>query len=141
MIIFEDKYFKEFKFSRKQIDRFIDSAVKDLKIAKDSDVPEVRFQFAYNSFIKLGIVLIACYDRRVSSRTGHHAKILEKMSEILKDKDIFLYGNRMRKTRNTELYDGGIFITTKQAEEYLYFTQKIYKMSQEFLKEHFKSLL
>lgn len=33
---------------------------------------------------------------------GHHAKILEKMSEILKDTDISKIGHAMRTTRNTE---------------------------------------
>lgn len=141
MIIFEDKYFKKFKFSKNQIDRFIDSAFKDLNIAKDSNIPEVRFQFAYNSFIKLGIALIACFDYKVSSRSGHHAKVLEKMSEILGEEDILLYGDKMRKSRNMELYDGGIIITDKQAEEYLYFLKKTYKKAQEFFKEHFKLLL
>jgi phage pi2 protein 07 len=140
MIEFENKYFKEFKFSKKQIDRFIYSATKDLEIAKDSNVPEVQFQFAYNSFIKLGIALVACYGYKVSSRTGHHVKILEKMSEILENKDILIHGNKMRKIRNTELYDGGIIITNKQAGEYFSFVQEIYKTVQRFLKDHFKSL-
>lgn len=141
MIEFDNKYFKELKFSKKQIDSFIDSSNKDLKIAKTSNIPEVKFQFAYNSFIKIGNALIACYGYKVSSRVGHHIKILEKLSEILENKDILLYGNKMRKIRNTEMYDGGIIITDKQAEEYLSFTQEVHKMAQKILKDIFKSLL
>lgn len=141
MIDFENKYFKKFKFTKNQIERFIYSANNDLKIAIDSDVPEVQFQFVYNSFIKIGIALIACYNYKVSSRTGHHVKILEKISEILKEKDILLYGDKMRKARNTELYDGGIIVTKKQAGEYLSFAQKIHKLSKSFFKEKFNSLL
>jgi len=141
MIEFENKYFKKFEFNKSQIDRYIDSAVKDLKIAKDSNVADVKFQFSYNSFIKIGVALIACSGYKASSRTGHHIKILEKMAEILKDEDIMLYGNKMRKARNTELYDGGVIITNKQAEEYFNFTQKVYIKTQEYLKDNFKTLL
>jgi len=84
---------------------------------------------------------VACSGYKASSRTGHHAKILEKMSEILGDKDVSLYGDKMRKARNTELYDGGMIITKKQAEEYLSFTKKTYKAMQSFLKDSFGTLL
>lgn len=138
---FEDKYFKKFNFSRKQVEKYLNSALKDLNIAKESKITEVKFQFAYNSFIKLGIALIACCGYKVSSRTGHHRKIIEKMAEILNDKDILIYGNEMRKIRNTELYDGGVFITDKQAEEYLNFILQILKSSQRFFKKYFNTLL
>jgi len=141
MIKFETEYFKELKFSKKEIDKFIESAIKDLNIASDSNVPEVQFQFSYNSLIKLGIIAIACYDYKVSSRLGHHQKILEKLSEILKNKEIFLYGDKMRKIRNKEMYDGGIIITSKQAKEYLNFVQESYYSVKDFLKNHFNSLI
>jgi len=141
MIRFEDKYFKKFNFSKKQVQKYLDSALKDLKIAEESEIAEVKFQFAYNCFIKLGIVLIACYGYKVSSRMGHHTKILEKMSKILNTKDVLIHGNEMRKTRNKELYDGGVIITNKQAAEYLVFISKIYKSSQKFLKRYFNTLL
>jgi len=141
MIKFEDKYFKKFNFSKKQVQKYLDSALKDIKIAKEAEIAEVKFQFAYNSFIKLGIALVACHDYRVSSRIGHHTKILEKLSKILGDKDILIYGNEMRKTRNKELYDGGVIITDKQAEEYLDFILKVYKSSQKFFKGYFNTLL
>jgi len=138
---FEDKYFKKFNFSRKQVENYLKSALKDLNIAKESKITEVKFQFAYNSFIKLGIALIACRGYKVSSRTGHHRKILEKIAEILNDKDILIYGNEMRKIRNTELYDGGIFISDKQTEEYLNFILQIFESSQRFFKQYFNTLL
>lgn len=141
MIVFEDKYFKKFKYSRKQIDKFFDSAAKDLDIARGSGIPEVRFQFSYNSLIKMGIASIACCGYKVSSRTGHHTKILEKLSEILDKEDIFLYGDKMRKARNTELYDGGIVISEKQAGDYLLFVNKTYEEARSFLKHQLGSLL
>lgn len=138
---FEDKYFKKFNFSRRQVENYLNSVLKDLKIAKESKITEVKFQFAYNSFIKLGIVLIACCGYKVSSRTGHHRKIIEKIAEILKDQDILIYGNEMRKIRNTELYDGGVFISDKQTEEYLNFILKVFESSQKFFKKYFNTLL
>lgn len=141
MIDFENKYFKKIKFNRGQIEKFLSSSIKDLKIAQTSNIPEVKFQFSYNSLIKTGITLIACYGYKVNSRVGHHTKILEKLSAILKNKDVILYGNQMRKIRNTELYDSGIIITNKQAKEFLGFVKEIQKSSQEFLTKHFHSLL
>ena len=141
MINFDNKYFKEMNFNRKQIEKFLSSGTKDLKIAKESKVSDVRFQFTYNALIKLGITLIACFNYKVSSRTGHHRKIIEKLSEILEDEDILLYGNKLRKIRNTELYDSGIMVTDKQSEEFLDFVQKTYSLSQVFLKNHFHNLI
>jgi len=61
MIEFNNKYFKEFKFSRNQINRFMISAVKDLKIAEDSKVPEVQFQFSYN-FLSIKFLIMLYFD-------------------------------------------------------------------------------
>jgi hypothetical protein len=120
-MIFEDKYFRKMKFSLEQVEKYITSADKDIKIASTTNDPDIKFQFAYNALIKLGIAAIASRDYKVSSRAGHHIKIIEKASEILKYKDVLIYGNQMRKTRNTELYDGGVLITKKQADEYAQF--------------------
>ncbi len=57
---FEDKYFKKLNFNQKQIEKYLNSALRDISIAKESKITEVQFQFTYNSLIKLGITLIAC---------------------------------------------------------------------------------
>jgi len=118
MIIFDSKYFKKFEFKSKQTEKYLQAAYKDLKIANQSGVAEVKFQFAYNALIKLGIVLISRLGYKAKSRSGHHIKILEKMALILDDKDIYSLGNRMRKKRNMDLYEGGVLISEKEAEEY-----------------------
>jgi len=141
MIKFEDNYFQKFDFSRKQVKKYLDSARKDLKIAKESDIVDVRFQFSYNSLIKLGVALIACHGYKVRARVGHHVKILEKISEMLNDENILIYGNQMRKTRNTELYDGGIIITDKRAEEYFDFVLRLADSSGGILKKYLDALL
>lgn len=141
MTKFENKYFVKFNFTGDQIKKYFNSAYKDLRIAKGATVAEVKFQFAYNSFIKLGISLIACHSYKVKSRAGHHIKILEKMAEILENKNVLIYGNQMRKTRNTELYDGGsAMITGKQSAEYLNFTEKMFASAQEIFKKRLGTL-
>ncbi len=136
MTEFDKKYFKEFNYSKASIYRYLKSARKDLNIAKNSQIPDVIFQFSYNAFIKLGISLVAGHGYKINSRMGHHIKILEKVSEILDDTDIEIYGNSMRKIRNTELYDGGdTLLTKKQAEAYLVFVSKVFSQSDNSFKK------
>lgn len=125
MIYFEDSYFIKFRFTAKQLADYLASAEKDLAIAGDSKVPEVIFQFSYNALIKLGIVSIAKQGYRAHSKTGHHAKIIEKLAELLGDEEVTAVGNLMRKTRNVELYSGGGIITAKQAQEYIEFCRDV----------------
>jgi hypothetical protein len=56
MINFESQYFKKLAFKEEQIDQFTKSAFHDLKIAEESDIPDVVFKFGYDALIKLGIV-------------------------------------------------------------------------------------
>jgi len=125
MTRFEDSYFVKFSFTAKQLADYLASAQKDLSIARDSKVSEVVFQFSYNALIKLGIVSIAKQGYKVHGKIGHHAKIIEKLAELLGDEEVGAVGNLMRKTRNIELYSGGSVITDKQAKEYLEFVKAL----------------
>lgn len=125
MINFEDSYFTKFKFTSEQLKDYLATADKDLAIARDSKVSEVVFQFSYNALLKFGIVMIAKQGYRAHSKIGHHAKIIEKLAELLKNPEIAAIGNLMRKTRNVELYSGGSVITEKQAREYFEFCERI----------------
>lgn len=127
MITFESQYFQALKFKEEQIKQFEKSALHDLKIAKESDIPDVVFKFSYDALIKLGIVLIARKGYKVRSTTGHHIKILEKLSQILNDEDILVLGNKMRQERNFNLYDGGFFVAEKDSCEYLSFVKDLFK--------------
>lgn len=127
MINFERKYFQKLNFKEGQIKKFFKSALHDFKIAESSDVPDVIFKFSYDALIKLGIALIAQKGYRIRSATGHHIKILEKLSFIIKDEDILVLGNKMRQERNNNLYDGGIFIGDKDSLEYLKFVKNAFK--------------
>ncbi len=135
MINFESQYFQKLAFKDEQIEQFLKSALHDLEIADESDIPDVVFKFSYDAFIKLGIVLIAQKGYKVRSTTGHHVKILEKLSQLLKDEDILVLGNKMRQERNVNLYEGGFFVGEKDSREYLDFVKRIFKKADVPLKD------
>jgi len=126
MITFERKYFLKFNFSPMQINRYLNNALKDLKIAKESKQPEVKFTYSYNALIKGGITLLAKTAKvKARSVSGHHVKIIEKMSDILNDESVQSIGNTMRIKRNSDLYNGGIFISKKEAKDFCEFVGKV----------------
>ena len=127
MIDFESQHFQKLAFEEEQIDQFLKSALHDLKIAGESDISDVIFKFSYDALIKLGIALIARKGYKVRSTAGHHVKILEKLSQLLKDEDILVLGNKMRQERNVNLYDGGFFVGEKDSLEYLKFVKSVFK--------------
>jgi len=123
---FEQNYFQKQKFIDKQISQYFASARRDMEIAESAGIAEVRFKFAYDALIKIGIAVIAEKGYKVRSQPGHHVKILEKMSEILNDENISVLGNKMRQDRNRDFYEGGTIITKKEANEYLEFLKGIF---------------
>ena len=127
MINFENQFFQKLQFTKEQIEQFLKSALHDLKIAEGSDIPDVVFKFSYDALIKLGITLIAKKGYKIRSSTGHHVKILEKLSQILKEEDILVLGNKMRQERNFNLYDGGFLVGEKDSLEYLSFVKNLFK--------------
>lgn len=127
MTNFESQHFQKITFQKQQIDQFLQSSSHDLKIAEESDVPDVVFKFCYDALLKLGIALIAQKGYKVRSKAGHHIKILEKLSQLLQDEDIVILGNKMRQERNINLYDGGFFVGEKDSHEYLEFVKSIFK--------------
>ena len=132
---FESKFFQKTNFGVKTITRYFNNALKDFKIAlENEEITVVAFRFAYDALIKLGITVIASCGYRVKSRRGHHIKILEKMSEILKDEDIKIIGNAIRKKRNSDLYKGGIILSKKEVGDYLVFIKNIFKKAEKYLK-------
>ena len=125
---FDKKYFQKFDFSKEDIKQYFENAIRDLGIAKKDKIPEVKFTYAYQALIKAGITLIAKVGNvKVRSAPGHHIKILERMSDILKDESILTLGNAMRTKRNLDFYSGGEIITEKEATEYLAFVTGVIK--------------
>ena len=139
-ITFETKFFQKNKFNEKIIQRYFNSALKSFKIAARNKEPEIIFKFSYDALIKTGITLIALHGYRIKSRRGHHVKILEKLSEILSNEDILIFGDKMRKKRNLDLYEGGIIIGTKEAKQYLSFIKQAILQAEKYIKNQ-KSLL
>ena len=133
-LFFESKFFEKRKFEEKTIKKYFSGAERDFKIARENKDPEVVFKFSYDCLIKLGITLIVSQGYRIKSRTGHHIKILEKLSQILENKDIEIMGEAMRKKRNFDLYEGGVIISEKEAKEYFNFVKEIIAESERFLK-------
>ena len=85
----------------------------------------MKFNYAYTALIKAGIALLSCYKVKIKGVPGHHIKIIEKTSEILKDKSVIELGNVMRSKRNLDFYSGGIEVTEKECREYIEFVDKV----------------
>lgn len=130
---FDSEFFQKRYFSQKEISRYLRNALKDLKIASTNQGPEVIFDFSYSALIKCGVSLLAACGYRVRSRKGHHIKILEKLSQILDEEKAEIIGDRMRKKRNMDLYEGGILISTKEARDYLHFVREIIQKTEQYL--------
>jgi len=124
---FDDRYFRRFNFDKEQIDKNLKNAFKDFEIAKKDTIFEVKFNYAYTSLIKAGIALLSFYKIKIKSVPGHHIKIIEKTSDILKNNTIDEIGNAMRSKRNLDFYSGGIEITEKECHEYIDFVEKVLK--------------
>ena len=126
MSTFEKDFFKKFEFNRKGVSQYFENALRDFKIAQEDSFTEVRFTYCYQALIKAGIALIAQKGKvRIRSIPGHHIQVLRKMSELLKDPDIFTVGDAMRMKRNRDFYSGGEFISKKEAEDYLKFVETV----------------
>lgn len=124
---FEDKYFIKFKFTEDQINKYFVNALRDIDIARRDEILDVKFNYAYTALIKGGIALLSKHHRKVKSAPGHHFKIIEKLSLILKDDTINDFANLMRSKRNMDLYSGGIEVTNKECREYIEFVEEILK--------------
>lgn len=125
MTSFDPKFFRSFKPTDEQIQRYLENAEHDLSIAEKDSFLEVRFTYAYQALVKGGIALIAKKGGvRVRSVPGHHIQILSKKSEILNDPDIDAIGNAMRTKRNLDLYEGGTILSEKDVNEYIAFVSK-----------------
>lgn len=124
---FDSRYFTKFEFTKEQVEKNFVNASKDLNIAKVDKILEVKFNYTYNAFIKAGIALLSFYKIKVRSTPGHHIKLIEKITEILKDDEIEEIGNIIRQKRNLDFYGGGIEVTKKECKEYLSFVEKIFK--------------
>ena len=123
---FEGVFFRKEKFTKEEIIQFLENAKKDLNIAKQNSLPEVKFTYSYTALIKVGITLIAKVGGvKVRSAQGHHIKILEKTGKILQDEEVIEIGNAMRTKRNLDFYGSGIIISEQEANDYCRFVEQV----------------
>jgi len=122
---FEDDSFVRFTFTKRQVKKNLDNALKDFDIAQRDTILDVKFNYAYTSLIKIGIALLSFYQLKIRSVPGHHVKIIEKMAEILNDDTIEDVGNVMRSKRNIDFYGGGTEVTEKECTEYIQFVDDV----------------
>ena len=135
MTSFEDEYFQKFKFTSVQIARYVESAVRDLQIAREDKFTEVQFTYCYQALIKIGMAVLAKKGSvKVRSIMGHHIKILSKLSEMMGNPDIFTIGNAMRMKRNKDLYDAVAVIGKKEVNDYIVFVNGVIQKAKEVLK-------
>jgi len=73
--------FEKFVFANKQIEKYFESALKDLNISR-SAVSEVAFVFCYNCLLKLAIAVCAKNNLRVKARQGHHVALIIKLADF-----------------------------------------------------------
>jgi hypothetical protein len=133
MSSFNPEFFIKHSFKKTQIEGYLKKASRDLEIAQESRHVEVRFSYAYQALIKMGLALVASNGFRVRSVPGHHIKILEVASEVLEDKDIFTFGNAMRMKRNEDFYGSEEFVSEKETDEYLIFVKDLLSKAKEKL--------
>lgn len=133
MIRFDDRYFSDFIFTKEQIKKNFENALKDLKIARQDKILDVKFTYSYDALIKGGITLASMHNKKIRSVPGHHIKIIEMMAGILNDETIGIIGNAMRSKRNTDFYSGGIEVTEKEAQEYLKYVDTILDKIKKFV--------
>jgi len=133
-IYFNQQFFHKKTFSQESIEKYLANALRDLHIATKNKDPEVVFTFTYATLIKAGITLIAKLGYKVSSKAGHHIKILEKLAQILEDENVNIVGQTMRKKRNADLYKGGIIVSSKEVKSYLGFVKKIVRKVEKIVK-------
>ena len=124
--------FERFNFSKKQIDKYYNSAKRDFKIASNSNVPEVSFRFCYDALLKIAITICAEKGLRVKSRKGHHIALIKKLSFYFNDPEIEVLANEMRAKRNWDLYGGGILISTKEVKDYIQWVNQIFLKAEKY---------
>ncbi|MFB3895990.1 MAG: hypothetical protein ACE14V_06785 [bacterium] len=134
-MIFDDKYFTQFKFTPEQIAQNFKNALRDLTIAKQDTIIEVKYSYTYTALIKAGITLLSYHQVKVKSLPGHHQIIIDTMAKILEDDAIADIGNVMRSKRNTDLYGGGIEVTEKESSSYLAFVESVVSKIQNIIRQ------
>ena len=130
------KYFKESDFTDEQIVNISNNCKNDLEIAEESKRVEVKFIFSYNALIKICIIILHIKKGfRIRSIPGHHIKLLEAISLILQNDDIYDTGNAMRMKRKANMYETGLPLSKMETEDYFQFVLELFNKTKEIVKK------
>jgi uncharacterized protein (UPF0332 family) len=106
-----------------QIERFLQSAEKKLASAHKilAFDEEACLQQAYEAMLKASLGFMFSYGTRVRSQPGHHIAIIEFVRTRVDKKHAGLISvfDRLRRKRNTALYDDIGFVSRHDAEQAL----------------------
>lgn len=125
--------FENFIYPPGQIKRYYEAGVKDLHLASLAKAPELVFYACYNVIIKIAIAVCAKNNLKVKAQSGHHVELINKLAEYLGDNNVLDDANRMRRKRNMDLYGGGLFISEKEAINYLKFCRRLVARADKYL--------
>ncbi len=106
-----------------QINRFLKSAEKKLASARQvlSIDEEACLQLAYEAMLKASIGFMLSHGYRARSQPGHHVAIIEFVRARIDRKHATLLTivDRLRRKRNSVLYDETGFVSRQDAEHAL----------------------
>ena len=117
------KKFKPQKVDWAQIERFLQSAERKLSSAHKilAFDEEACLQQAYEAMLKASLGFMFSHGFRARSQPGHHISIIEFVRARIDKKHAGLLTvfDRLRRIRNTALYDDTGFVSHHDAEEAL----------------------
>jgi uncharacterized protein (UPF0332 family) len=107
----------------RQIERFLQSAEKKLATAQKilAFDEEASLQQAYEAMLKASLGFMFSHGWRVRSQPGHHVAIVDFVRTRLDKKhaSLLVMFDRLRRKRNTALYDDTGFVSQQDAEQAL----------------------
>lgn len=106
-----------------QIERFLESAERKLASARKIIVfdEEAALQQAYEAMLRASLGFLFSHGSRARSQPGHHIAIIAFVQTHLDKKHAALLAvfDRLRRKRNTVLYDDTGFVSHHEAEQAL----------------------
>lgn len=104
-----------------QIQRFLESADKKLASARRilAFDEEASLEQAYEAMLRASLAFMFSYAVRPRSQVGHHIAIIEfvRRHTDKKHSSLLTFFDRLRRKRNTVLYDDTGFVSQHDAEE------------------------
>jgi uncharacterized protein (UPF0332 family) len=126
------KKLRPHRVDRAQIERFLQSAEKKLTSAHKilAFDEEACLQLAYEAMLKASLGYMFSYGFRARSQLGHHIAIIEFVRARIDKRHASLITvfDRLRRKRNTALYDDTGFVSHHDAEQALEIARQYLKV-------------